>query len=88
MADVKSMVRVGIVSSIKSDKKQVCCFFPDMSDMVSDWLYVLQRPKEKVLNDDGYNGRVDYWMPKVNDRVLVLYPEGWNTNGYVMGAIP
>lgn len=88
MAELNSIVRVGIVSSLKESKKQVRVFYPDMNDMVSDWLYVLQRPRESVYTEGAGTGRVQSWMPKVNDRVLVLCPFGWNTNGYVLGAIP
>lgn len=44
MADERSMVRKGIVSEIDDVKKRVRVFYPDLSDMVSDWLFVLQYP--------------------------------------------
>jgi phage baseplate assembly protein gpV len=53
----------------------VRCIFPDMDNMTSDWLYVLQ------TSDDEF-------VPDVNDRVIVLYPFGFNTDGYVLGVIP
>ena len=75
MSEVGTMVRIGIVSSRNTGDKLVRCFFPDMDDMASEWLYVLQRP-----------GHSD--MPSVNDRVLVLYPYGWDMDGFVLGVIP
>ena len=75
MPDAESMVRVGVVSARDSDNNMVRCYFPDMDDLVSDWLYVLQRPHGNST-------------PDVNDRVLVLYPCGWNVDGYVLGVIP
>ena len=44
MADPNSMIRVGIVSDVDEEKKRVRVYFPDLSNMVSDWLFVLQRP--------------------------------------------
>ena len=73
MEDSGTMVRVGVVSAKKG--KMVRCIFPDMDNMTSDWLFVLQNSE-------------DSFVPDVNDRVLVLYPFGWNTDGYVLGVIP
>ena len=44
MTDERTMVRVGIVSAVDEEKKMVRVYYPDLSDMVSDWLFVLQRP--------------------------------------------
>lgn len=92
MADTDSMVRKGVVSSIDADNYRCRVFFPDMDNMVSGWLYVLQRPGEAVEpeeeTEEETNLKVTTWMPKINDRVLVLYQYGWNTEGYVLGAIP
>lgn len=44
MAEPNSMIRVGIVSDIDTEKRRVRVYYPELSDMVSDWLYVLQRP--------------------------------------------
>ena len=70
-------IRVGIVSSRDTKEHKVRCYFPDLNNLVSSWLFVLQRP--------GSSGSS---LPSVNDRVLVLYPDGWNMDGYVMGVIP
>ena len=73
MQDSGTMVRVGVVSA--KNGKTVRCIFPDMDNMTSDWLFVLQSSE-------------DSFVPDINDRVLVLYPFGWNTDGYVLGVIP
>lgn len=92
MAEVNSMVRVGRVSSVNLGAKQCRVFFPDQGNMVSDWLPVLQRPMESVeikpAEEHVHKAYVTWWMPEVNDRVVVVYPYGWNTNGFVLGAIP
>jgi len=44
MAEPNSMIRVGIVSDVDTEKRRVRVYYPELSDMVSDWLYVLQRP--------------------------------------------
>ena len=73
MGDSGTMVRTGVVSA--KNGKMVRCIFPDMDNMTSDWLYVLQ------CSDDEF-------VPDVNDRVVVLYPFGFNTDGFVLGVIP
>ena len=44
MADQSSMVRKGVVSEVDDVKKRVRVFYPDLSNIVSDWLFVLQYP--------------------------------------------
>lgn len=104
MAELKSMVKVGIVSALDKEKKQLRAYFPDEDNLVSNWLHVLQRTGENLnideagahshsgaVGSDGshkHEGKVAGFMPKVNDKVLVLYPYGWNMDGYVLGVIP
>ena len=92
MAELNSMVRIGVVSALDKKKKTVRVYFPDMGNMVSGWLYVLQRTGETISTNSAmshsHSGKVESFMPKVNDRVLVLYPYGWNMDGYVLGVIP
>lgn len=92
LADLDSLVRVGVVSVVDPAKKMCRVFFPDLEDMVSDWMPVLQRPGEKVVvkSSEGHTheAEVGVWLPKEKARVLVVYPFGWNTNGYVVGVIP
>ena len=74
MADVNSMVRRGIVSSVDTDHHTAQVYFPDMSDMVSGWLPVL------------HHGEA--WDPAVNDSVVVLMGYGFNSDGYIVGVVP
>lgn len=75
MIKAENMVRVGIVSSVKSDTKQVRVIYPEANNMVSGWLYVLQRGGSS-------------WVPSVKTLVLCLLMCGEETDGYVLGAIP
>lgn len=36
----------------------------------------------------AHNVRIYGWMPAVNDRVLVLYIQGFSQDGFVLGVIP
>lgn len=74
MTGIEKMLRVGVVSSVNASKKQARVHFPDQNNMVSDWLYVLQR---------GGN-----YTPSVNDRVLCAFVYGDNTDGFILGVIP
>lgn len=75
MANTGSMVRVGIVSSRDTSEHTVRCFFPDRDNAMSGWLRVLKSPGTSST------------LPGINDRVLVVYPDGFNMDGYVMGVI-
>lgn len=77
MKKAESTIVVGIVSSRNTSDGLVRCYFPDMDNAASDWLYVIQKP--------GYE---DLEMPNINDGVLVLFPSGWDMDGYVLGVIP
>lgn len=44
MAEPNSLVRVGIVMDVDKVKKRVRVYYPDLSNIVSDWLFVPQRP--------------------------------------------
>lgn len=91
MAEVDSMVRVGIVSAVNSELKTARVYFPDMDNMMSDWLPVLQRSGEKLSistsQGHSHSGTVSSFLPKVNAKVLVLYPYGFNMDGYILGVI-
>lgn len=75
MAKVENMIQAGIVSDVSDDGKQARVYFPDRNNMVSGWLKVLQRGE-------------DEYEPAVNDKVLVGYLFGTDTDGYVLGGIP
>lgn len=91
MAGTNSMTRIGIVSAVDSDKKRARVYYPDMDDMVSDWLFVLQRSGTYTSSSaDGHSHSVHVgtWMPEINDRVFVAYLPGFNTDGFILGVIP
>jgi len=102
VAKENSMIRVGKVSAVDANNKKARVFYPSMSNMVSDWLPVLQFPsattnsagghkhKEPAETDSaGYHSHNQLnWMPKVNDKVLVIMEYGFNSNGYIAGVIP
>ena len=106
MAKADQLVRVGIVMDLDKEKKRVRVYYPELSDMVSEWLYVLQRPSwgdedmggspvgvsigyaEGHTHSASVTAGAWYWMPDINDTVLVLYTPGFNTDGYVLGVIP
>lgn len=103
MAELHAMVRTGIVSAVKASEGKARVYYPDMDDMVSDWLYVMRYPGMSVsvvsngahahggvVGSDGshsHNATLGAWMPRVNDTVLVLYAYGHNADGYILGVI-
>jgi len=104
MADTGDMVRIGIVSSVDKPKLMARVYYPDMSNMVSDWMKVIQQQHPYTTYDGNHthtdsvggttasNGshrhKVEPWMPDVNDKVLVLMQVGFNSTGYILGVIP
>ena len=76
MADSKSLIRVGVVSAVDSATKKCRVYYPGMSNLVSDWLPVLQFPPIKAS-----------WVPAVNNKVLVVMECGFNSGGYIVGVI-
>ena len=102
MADANDLIRIGKVSSIDVNNKKARVYYPARSNMVSDWLPVLQFPGAKTnsagshkhtepaeTNYAGGHTHTDLtWMPKVNDRVLVIMEPGFNAPGYIAGVIP
>ncbi len=103
MADQNSLIRVGKVSSIDTSKKKARVYYPSMNNMVSDWLPVLQYPGiatswsgshqhsysgGETGSSGNHNHTTSSWMPKVNDKVLVIMEFGFNSGGYVVGVIP
>ena len=71
MTGIERLLRIGIVSSVSGNRARV--YFPDQDNMVSDWLYILKQAES--------------WTPSVNDRVLVLYSKGTDTDGFILGVI-
>ena len=88
MIKAENMIRVGIVSAVNASTKQARVIFPESNNLVSDWLYVLQRTDETTTHVDGHIHKITGWMPKVRERVLCVMMCGDETDGYVLGAIP
>lgn len=89
--DDRNLVRVGIVSSVNTTARKVRVYYPQLDKLVSDWISVLQQPlsvSTGTTNDHKHSVNITGWMPKVNDRVLVLYAQGFSSDGYVLGVIP
>lgn len=37
--------------------------------------------------DHSHSGSVTWWMPKINDQVLVLYLPVFNSDGFILGGV-
>lgn len=95
MNDISKIIRLGKVSDIDASKYKARVLFPD-TGVVSDWLYVLQRPCEVTeetvsCHDNRYShshkNNVKSWMPKVNDVVLCVFLPVFNADGFIIGGI-
>ncbi len=75
----KSTVRIGRVSSISGNTARV--FYPDMENMLSGNLIVLQRPVE---SDDHVQSD---WYPCIGQMVLCLYFPMEDADGYILGGL-
>lgn len=95
MAEISSLVRVGIVSDVRKSEGTARVYYPDMHNMVSDWLHVMRYPNMRVSvtveNNEGHShdayASITDWFPKVNDKVLVLMAYGFNSDGFILGVI-
>lgn len=74
-------LRIGKVHSVDEEKWCVRVFFED-TKIMSGWLKVVKSPSKSSLGTE-----LEAWFPKVNDTVLCVYCEGFNSDGYVLGAI-
>ena len=73
------MIRRGIVVAVDEKTAKVRVEFPDLDNMVSDWLPVVVQKSQ----DDKF-----YWLPDIGEMVVVAFDEdGDFTTGYVLGAI-
>ncbi len=41
----------------------------------------------EIDGEHGHVGNVTYWMPRINDTVVVLYLPVFNADGFILGAI-
>lgn len=92
-------VRVGTVSDIDRGRRTVRVHFPDV-DIMSGWLKVVYRPPyipetEKAEGGEGEEAFAEHahavvvadWLPHVGATVLCLFSDGFNGDGYVLGAL-
>ena len=66
------LVQIGTVSDVDSGKRMARVILKETGH-TSGWLKVLQPGT--------------WWMPKVNDQVLVLYLPVFNSDGFILGGI-
>ncbi len=64
-------MRIGTVQEVGYDNT-VRVYFPDDA-LMSGPLHVLRQGDE--------------WLPEINDTVIVIYPDGFNSEGYILGVI-
>lgn len=76
--NVSAAVRVGIVESTNPEAATVRVKIPDLDDLISYDLQVLQR---KTLKDK------DYWMPDLQEEVFCLFLGNGLETGFVLGAL-
>lgn len=74
-------LRIGKVHNVDQEKWCVRVFFED-TKIMSGWLKVLRNPSRNSLGDEYAP-----WFPKVNDIVLCVYGSGFNSDGFVLGAV-
>lgn len=92
-------IRIGRVSNINASDRTVRVQFPDV-DIVSGWLKVIYRPPyiPQTQNTSGGEGEESFaehshaitvveWMPAIGDTVLCIYGDGFNSDGFVLGAL-
>ena len=73
------MIRRGIVVAVDEKRAMVRVQFPDLDNVVSNWLPVIHH---KTHKDKAY------WLPDVGEYVIVAFDEeGEHSDGYVLGAI-
>ena len=90
---VERLIQIGTVTAVDPVKCQIRVKFNDIN-MTSAWLKVLQHLKTNISVSEGGNesphthlASSGYWMPKINDTVVVLYLPVFNSDGFVIGSI-
>lgn len=79
----ENIVREGTVTAVNKDKRLARVWF-DAMGIPSDWLPVLVNGVSFL----DYNGRqIDPWLPKINDKVLVLCFPVFNGDGVILGGV-
>ncbi len=76
--DASATIRVGIVDSTNPAKVTARVKIPDLDDLISHDLQVLQRKTRKDK---------DYWNPDLEEEVLCLFLGNGLERGFVLGAL-
>ncbi len=76
--DVSAAIRMGFVESTNPQQVTVKVRVPDLDDLISYHLQVLQRKTRKDKS---------YWMPDLQERVLCLFLGNGLECGFVLGAL-
>jgi phage baseplate assembly protein gpV len=87
---LQTLVRVGKVSALDTSGLCAKVYFADLN-IVSDWLPVIQhRASVAVEANENHShlASTKNWMPAVNENVLCLFLPMFNSDGYILGAIP
>ena len=74
---VARMVQIGRVSSVNETGRRVRVILSE-TGIVSDWLPYLSRFRHNLPDQ----------LPKINDRVVVLYLPVADGDGFVLGVLP
>lgn len=84
------LVQQGLVTAVSPGRRVARVKFPD-TGISSGWLPVLQHTGAGVSVEtaDGHAHKAGLgtWLPKVNDRVLVLYLPVPDGDGFILGVI-
>lgn len=87
--EFERLIQVGIVTVVDPAAHKVRVKFP-ATGLLSDWLSVLKNAL--AISADQHDGsessaRASFWIPSVNDTVLVVYLPAFNSEGFVIGGI-
>ena len=84
-SSLSGLVQVGIVAAVSGRLARVK--LPETGE-TSGWLAVLGAPPVvAVQGEHGHSAAVTAWMPRVNQRVLVLFRPVENGGGFVLGGL-
>lgn len=90
---LKNMVRIGKVSSINASQNTVRVIFPDLNNMVSGNLRLVQRMGGSVrigsagAQPHSHEASLGAWLPEIGEMVLCLYLPVEDGDGFVLGGI-
>lgn len=94
--NVEDIVREGKVTAVNNEKRIAKVWF-DAMGIESGWLPVLINrdyvpdydvPQRTEYEDNHFHDLIiKPWMPRVNDKVLVLYFPVFNGDGVILGGV-